>query len=58
MPTIGLGRDIQEWLIQGMKHVALHTPPPQCIEMSAFVEILKRAQLITLIVDEPVPHGD
>lgn len=55
MPTLGLGRDVQEWLIRGMEHVALHTPPPTCIEMQAFLEILRRTQLVTLIVDEPDP---
>lgn len=57
MATIGLGRDIQQWLIRGMEHVALHTPPPDCLEMQAFLKLLRSAQLVTLLVGEPDP-GD
>jgi len=57
MTKIALGRDIHGWLIRGMEYVALQTPPPDTIEMQAFLAILRRAQLVTLLVDEPEPDA-
>lgn len=56
---IALGRDIQEWLVRGMEHVALQTPPPTTLEMQAFLTLLRAAKLVTILVDDAdVPARD
>lgn len=52
MTKIALGRDIQDWLIRGLEKVALETPPPTTFEMQAALTILRKAELVMLVMPE------
>jgi hypothetical protein len=50
--TAALGRDIQQWLVRGLEHVAMETPPPETIEVRAMVEMMKSAAMVVLYFDD------
>ena len=47
---VALGRDIQKWLVEGLEHVVLETPPPLTIEVRAVKDLVQQAKLVILVL--------
>lgn len=55
LKTIAVGRDIQGWLVRGLEMLR-NDPALDANELNATIELVRRAELVTLLVAPWIPE--